>query len=139
MQGTIVFWLTFRSRQEEVHAKSGAPCRAHKFPQATAVAKRSYGIAENRRLNSLLLNQLLDEAACSAPESIRPALKRLCLKREEIMTTKCISNVLLQGLYCVWIMIGNPCRRLACVWIDPQMRSYESDVSCQHRWDRNAL
>jgi hypothetical protein len=49
----------------------------------------------------------------------------MCLKREEIMTNKFISNFSHQGLYCIWIKTGNPRQPLACVWIDPQMRSYE--------------
>jgi hypothetical protein len=51
----------------------------------------------------------------------------MCRKREEIMTNKFISNFPHQGLYCVWTKTGNPRQPLACVWIDPQMRSYESE------------
>lgn len=41
------------------------------------------------------------------------------------MSTKFISTVPRQGLYCVWITTGNPRQPLACVWIDPQLRCYE--------------
>jgi hypothetical protein len=52
------------------------------------------------------------------------------------MTTKFISNFPQQGLYCIWIPTGNPRRPLACLWIDPEMRSYvleyvrQPSVSC---------
>jgi hypothetical protein len=45
------------------------------------------------------------------------------------MPTKFISTFPCQGLYCVWIATGNPRQPLACIWIDPQMRTYELEYS----------
>jgi hypothetical protein len=41
------------------------------------------------------------------------------------MPTKFISTLPREGLYCVWVATGDPRRPLACIWIDPQMRSYQ--------------
>lgn len=41
------------------------------------------------------------------------------------MPTNFVSTLPRMGLYCVWIPIGNPRQPLACIWIDPEMRSYE--------------
>ena len=69
-------------------------------------------------------NQILD--AISGPAGLDPAAPSdVCLKREEIMTTKFASNFHQQDLHCVWIATGNSRLPLACVWIDPHMRSYE--------------
>jgi hypothetical protein len=44
------------------------------------------------------------------------------------MTNKFIPTKRHQSLYCVWIKTGNPRQPLDCVWIDPEMRSFQ-DVS----------
>jgi hypothetical protein len=41
------------------------------------------------------------------------------------MPTKLISPLPRLGLYCVWVATGNPRQPLACIWIDPETRSYE--------------
>jgi hypothetical protein len=46
------------------------------------------------------------------------------------MTNIFIPTLRPQPLYCVWIKTGNPRRPLECVWIDPQLRSFQSsDIS----------
>lgn len=40
------------------------------------------------------------------------------------MPTNFVSTLPRMGLYCVWIATGNPRQPLACIWIDPEMRSY---------------
>jgi len=42
------------------------------------------------------------------------------------MTNTFIPTLSPQPLYCVWIKTGNPRRPLECVWIDPQLRSFQS-------------
>ena len=39
------------------------------------------------------------------------------------MTTKFITTIRHEGLYCVWVLTANPRQPLACIWIDPQFRS----------------
>ena len=43
------------------------------------------------------------------------------------MPTNFVSTLPRLGLYCVWIATGNPRQPLACIWIDPEMRSYRLD------------
>jgi Carboxypeptidase regulatory-like domain len=43
------------------------------------------------------------------------------------MPTNFVSTLPRMGLYCVWIATGNPRQPLACIWIDPRMRSYGLD------------
>ena len=40
------------------------------------------------------------------------------------MPTNFISTLPRMGLYCVWIPTGNLRQPLACIWIDPEVRSY---------------
>src|ERR1700680_1576071 len=42
------------------------------------------------------------------------------------MTNTFIPTLSPQPLYCVWVKTGNPSRPLECVWIDPQLRSFQS-------------
>lgn len=39
------------------------------------------------------------------------------------MPTNFVSTLPRMGLYCVWIPTGNPRPPLACIWIDPELRS----------------
>ena len=41
------------------------------------------------------------------------------------MTNTFIPTLGRHPLYCVWIATGNPSRPLACVWIDPELRTFQ--------------
>ena len=41
------------------------------------------------------------------------------------MTSTFIPTLGRHPLYCVWLETGNPSRPLACVWIDPELRTFQ--------------